>query len=104
VRRFQINFAGQAALQRRRPTCDADAPLVAGFETGEVVLWPRCDEVVAVEHREVEEVLIDEHTDRMQAAVFRAGAAIAVAEEAGHRLAAAAFQFGAEDVSGHGRT
>ena len=101
VRRFEIHFPGQSALQRSLPPRHTDAPFIAWFEPGEMIFRPRRDQVVAVEHREVEEVPIPLHTDSVQADVLRPGAAIAVPIEPRQRIATAAFQFGPEDVCWH---
>lgn len=101
MRRFKIHFPGESTLQRGRPTRHADAPLVARFQTWEAVLGPRCDQIVSIEHGEVEEVLIHEHANRVQPDILRPGAAITISVKSGHRITAAAAQFCSENVRWH---
>jgi len=59
-------------------------------------------QIVPIEHREIEEVAIDLHTDGVKTDIFGARAAIAIAVKAGERIAATGTEFGAENVGGHG--
>ncbi len=83
------------------PARDANAPFVAGLKPGKAPFRMRRDEVVPVEHGKIEKLSRDLNADRMQAEVFRAGAAKSVAIKSGHRIATTAFQLRPEDIRGH---
>ena len=98
MRCFQIDSAGATALHGCFPARHADAPFVARFQTGKIIFGPRRDEIVAIKHRKIQEVAIDQNTNGMQPDIFRTGAAVAIAIEAGAWLATAAFEFVAQDI------
>ena len=100
---FQINRAGDAVVERFFPTGHADAPFVARLKPGKFPFRMRCDQVVSLQHRKIEEVASDLHTNRVQSNVAWASFAKAIAIEPGEWIAAATLQLGAEDVCGHGK-
>jgi hypothetical protein len=104
VGRFQIDGRGAIVIERSFPTRDADTPFISRFQSGEAPFGPRCDQIVAVEHREIEELLRHLDTDCVLADVVRPGATIPVAVEPGERIATAAFEFGSQNVGWHGGT
>lgn len=98
VRCFKNDRAGGASALHLKPARGADTPVVAGLEAGEAVLWHGCGEIVAQLGGDGEKVRCDDAADGMNAEVFRAGAATAVAVEAGHGLASTGFKRLAEDI------
>jgi hypothetical protein len=99
--RFQIDRGRAIMVQRTFPPRDADAPFVTRLKSRKAPFGTRRDQIIPVEHREIEKFPGHLHADRMQAHIFRARAAKAVAIKAGHWIAATAFQFGSENISGH---
>jgi len=83
------------------PARDANAPFVAGLEPRKPPFQMRRDQIVPVEHGKIEKLARNPHADRVQAEVFRAGAAKPVAKKSGHRIATTTFQFRSEDIRGH---
>ena len=98
---LKIDRAGAIVIERSFPTCDADAPFVAGLQSGEAPFGTGRDQIVPVENREVEKLLRDFHADRVQPNVFRTGAAKTVAVKSGHRIATATFQFRSKNIRRH---
>jgi Golgi nucleoside diphosphatase len=101
MRRFEINWWCDIVFQSIFPSRHANAPLVAGFQAGEAPFRVRCDQIVAIEHRKIEKFSRGLNTNRVQSHVLRTGAAVTVAVESGHRIAAAAFQFCSQDIRRH---
>jgi hypothetical protein len=95
---FEDDRAGSSGLDYLQPAGGADAPLVAGVEAGEPVLWHGGGEVVAQASRDGEELFGDDAANSMNAEVVRTGVAAAVTIEAGERVEAAGFQGLAEHV------
>lgn len=95
---FENDWTSGAGLLDLEPAGGADAPAVARLEAGEAELGHGSDEVVAEGARGLQEGLIDDAADGVDAEVFGAGVAAAVAVEAGHGGAAAGLQREAEDV------
>src|SRR5689334_12026204 len=99
--RLEIDRCGAIGVERRLPTRDAYAPFVAWFESWKSPFRNRCHQVIAIKDGKIEKLLRHLYTDGVQSDVFRPGATKAVAIKSGHRIATAAFQFGAEHVRGH---
>ena len=86
---FQHHGTRVAGFERFRPAPHADAPAVAGRQAGEIVFGAWRDEVVALQRQKFQKRLGDLAADGVQPAIFRPGAAIAIAVKPGHgRLAA----------------
>ena len=98
---FKIDRGRAVMIQRAFPARDADAPLVARFQSGEAPFRARRDQIVPVEHGKIEKFLCDFYANRVQSNVFRAGATKAVAIKTGDRIATATFQFASKNVRGH---
>jgi hypothetical protein len=101
VRGFEIDWCCDIVVERVFPARDANAPFVAGFEPGKAPFRMWGDQIVPVEHGKIEKFARHLYADRMQAEVFRAGAAKPIAKKSGHRIAATTFQFRSEDIRGH---
>jgi len=99
--RFEIDGRGAAVIERCLPAGNADAPLVAWIEAGKTKFGNRRDQIVAVEHGEIEKLARYFYTDRVQSDIFRPSATKSIPIESGDRIAAAAFQFSAKNVRGH---
>ena len=103
MRGLKVDRCRAAAAKRFHPAGNANTPAIAWFQARKAPFRMRGDEVIAVEHGEIEELLRDRYADGMQAPVFRSCPAVAVAVKPGEGIAAAAFQFRAEDVCDLGR-
>lgn len=101
MRCLKIDRAGAIVIERSFPTCDADAPFVAGLQSGEAPFRVRRDQIVSVEDREVEKLLRDFHADRMQPNIFRARATKAVTIKSCHRIATTTFQLRSKNIRRH---
>ena len=88
-------------IKCRFPARDANAPFVTGLEAGKIKFRMRRDQVVPVQHREIEEFLRDFDAHRVLADVLRSSPTIPVAVKSGQRIAATAFQFGPENIRRH---
>lgn len=98
---FKVDGRGPIVIERGFPARHADTPFVAGFESGETPFRMGRDQIISIEHREIEKLTSDAYADRVQAEIFRAGATKSVAIKPGQWIAAAAFQFGSENIGGH---
>jgi hypothetical protein len=103
MRRLQIDRRGPVVLHRRFPAGHTHAPFVARLQPGKAPLRMGRDQVVAVEHGEIEEIAGALHANRVKADIFRAGPAKAIPIKPGQRISAAAFQLGSENIRGHER-
>ena len=99
--RFEVDRRGAIMVERRFPASNANAPFVAWFESGKSPFRDRRDEIIAVEHGEIEKLARDFHADGVQAGIFRTGAAKSVPIKSGYRIDTTAFQFRAENIRGH---
>src|SRR5437660_1410675 len=99
---FKVDRRGAIVIERGFPTRDANTPFVAGFQSGESPLGMGRDEIVSIEHGEIEKLTSDAYADRVQTEIFRTGATKSVPIKSSQWIAAAAFQFGPENVRGHG--
>ena len=88
---FKIDRGRTIVIKCAFPARDANAPLVAGLKSGKAPFRMWRDEIVAVEHREIQEFARDLNAYGVQPEIFRASAAEAVAIKSGHRIAAAGF-------------
>ena len=89
--RLEIDRWRDIVLERVFPTRHANAPAIAGLESGESPFRMRCDQVVAIEHREIQKLAGRLHADRVLPDIFSTGATVAVTIKSGHRIAAAGF-------------
>jgi len=101
MRCFEINRCGDAVFERVFPTRHAHAPLVARLEPGKTPFRMRCNQIVSIEHGEIEKLARRFYADCVHAEVFRTGAAKSVAIKSGHRIATTTFEISSEDVCRH---
>src|SRR4051794_25931929 len=85
VRRLEHDVWGLARRKCLLPAGGAQAPAIAGLETGEVEFRHGRAEVVAATSGEGQELVGHQHADGVRAAILGARVAAAVAEEAGQR-------------------
>ncbi len=90
---FEDDGWGVAGVEGLGPAADAEAPGVAGFQAGEVEFGAWGGEVVALGACEIEEVGGHDGADGVESVIFRAGAAEAIAIEAGGRVGAAGLEW-----------
>jgi tRNA-(ms[2]io[6]A)-hydroxylase len=98
VRRLEHDRRCLASLGRLQPAGGTETPAVADHKPGKAPLRPRCDQVVARRHGELEKLRRHHSADGVHAHIVGPGAAAAVSEEAGQRFAGAANQLPAEHV------
>jgi hypothetical protein len=98
---FEINRGGAIVIKRAFPARHAHAPFVAGFESGEAEFRMRRNQIISIEHREIEKLLGNFHANRVEADVFRTRAAKAIAVESGHRVKATTFQLCPQNIRRH---
>ena len=89
---------GLISFKGLRPTRDAEAPMVAGIQTWEVVLGDRGGEVIAAISAEGQKCFRHDGADGVQPFVIWSGPAKAVAIEAGDGAVTASLQGSSEDV------
>jgi hypothetical protein len=101
VRCFKIDRCGAIMVERRLPACDANAPAIARFKSGKSPFRMWRNQIVAIEHREIEEIARGLNANGVQPDVFGTGTAITVTIKSGHRIAATTFQFCSENIREH---
>lgn len=99
--RFKIDGGRTVVVERRFPARDADAPFVAGLQSGKSPFRSRRNQIVSVEHGEIKKFLCGFYANRVQPDIFQTGATKAVAKKARDGIATATFQFASENISGH---
>jgi hypothetical protein len=98
---FKIDGRGAAVVERRFPTRDANAPFVPGFKARKSPLRMWRDQIVSIQHREIQKLPSDLHAHSMQADIFRASATESIAIKSGDRITATTFEFCAQYVRRH---
>jgi len=98
---FEINRGGAVVIKGAFPARHAHAPFVAGCESGEAEFRARRNQIISIEHREIEKLLGNFHANRVEANIFRASAAKAIAVETGHRLKTTTFQLCPQNIRRH---
>ena len=78
-------------LERVFPARDANAPFIAGFESGKPPFRMWGDEIVPVEYGKIEKLACHLNADRVQAEVFRTSAAKPIAKKSSGRIATTTF-------------
>ena len=101
MRGFKIDRSGAVVIKRAFPARYANAPFIAWLQSGEAPFRTRRDQIVSVEHGEIEKLARDFHADRVQPEIFRPGPTKTVAIKSGDRIAATTFQFGSQNVCRH---
>ena len=101
MRCFEVDRRGPVVIEGGFPAGHANTPAISRFQPGESPFRPGRDQIVAIEHGKIEELARHQHANGMQAGVLRSGPAISVAIKPGQGIAAAALQFGSENVGGH---
>lgn len=96
--RFEDDGAGVAGVEGFFPASRANAPAIAGLESGESVKRHRGAEVIAARLAEGEEFFVHFAADRVAAAVLGPHLAFAVAIESGDRIRAAGDEDAADYV------
>ena len=89
-----------SSFKRFLPSSHAQTPAIAAFDTGKVELRNGRAEIVAGRGTEAKELLGHHRAHSVQPVISRTGAAVAIAIEAGARLATAAFKFASEYICG----
>jgi hypothetical protein len=100
MRRGQNDLWCMTSIKRFLPPRCAEAPFVAGLQTGKAELQIRRRQVVTGGLRECQELCRQDDANCVRSHVLRARVATAVPEKARHRRRAASCQFAAEHVFG----
>ena len=103
MRCFKVNRGRAVVIKRVFPARDAHAPFVTRLESRKTEFWMRRDQVIAVEHREIQKLLSDLHADGMLADIIRTCPTKTVAIEAGQWIATTTLQFCPENIRRHKR-
>jgi len=98
---FKINRGGSVVIKRAFPARHAHAPFVAGFQSGEAEFRARRNQIISIEHREIEKLLGNFYANRVEAHVFRACSAKPVAIESRNRITTTTFQFCPQNIRRH---
>ena len=98
---FEINRGGAVVIKGAFPARHAHAPFVAGCESGEAEFRARRNQIISIEHREIEKLLGNFHANRVEANIFRASAAKAIAVESGRRITTTTFQLCPQNIRRH---
>jgi hypothetical protein len=101
MRCFQYYWRGDVMFKCVLPAGHTHAPFIAGLEARKTPLRMRRNQIVSIEHREIEELPRRLDANGMQTNVFRTSPTISIAKEAGHWIAAAALEFGSQNVCRH---
>lgn len=88
-------------VERLLPTRRAEAPAVAGYESGKAVRGHRCAQVVALGAGELEEFGGHHDANTVHSGIVAAALAATVAVETRERVEAAQFELATENVPGH---
>jgi hypothetical protein len=88
-------------FERILPSRHAHAPFVARLESGKIPFRVRCHEIVAIEHREIEELARHLRADSVQSHITRAGPAKSVTIESSKRIPTTGLKFGFKNVGWH---
>ena len=102
VRRFKINRSRAVMIQRTFPASHAHAPPVARLQPRETPFRMWRDQIISIEHREIEKFLRHFYADGVKPNIFGSGAAKTVAVKSSHRIAATTFQFSSQNIRWHG--
>lgn len=100
MRRRQHNLRSVPGIERFLPPRCAEAPFVAGLQTGKPKLKIGRRQVVAGRFRERQELGRQYNTNRVRPDVLRPGVAAAVPEKPGHRRSATGCQLLAQHIFG----
>src|SRR3982751_5781998 len=98
---LKVDRGRAIVIHRALPASHTHAPLVTRFQSGEAPFRMRRDQIVSVQHREIEKFLRDLYADRMKANIFRARSTKSVPVKSSHRIPAATFQFSSENIRRH---
>src|SRR6266480_1350881 len=101
VRCFKIDRGRATVIKRSFPARDADAPFITRFQAGETPFRMRRDQIVSVEHGEIEKLARDLNANGVQTKIFRTGATKPVAIKSGYWIAATTFQFSSKNIRRH---
>ena len=92
---FKDDLGRHSCVVGLLPSRGTQAPLVAGFQTGELVLRHRRGKVIAGGFRECQKIVRHDGTNRVSSVVTHASIAKTIPIEPRHRVSTAALQFGA---------
>ncbi len=101
--RLKIDRCRDAVLQSVFPTRDANAPLLARLQSGKPPFRMRRDQIVPVEHGEIEKLAGSLHANSVLPHIFGAGATITIAIKSGEWIATTAAKLRAKNISRHER-
>ena len=98
MRRGQNDIGRATGLEGFLPARRAQAPLIAGFESGKSGIGNRCRKIVAARTRKLQKLIGHARADGVNAHVARAGFAAAVAVPARNGIVRAIEERFAQDV------
>jgi len=101
VSSFETRRAYYSGFVGFLPKLDADAPLVAGFESREAEFRPGSDQVIADGSLVLEKLVVQQYADRMLSNIVRTRVAFSIAIKSGQRIGTASLQRGSQNVLDH---
>ncbi len=101
MRGFETCGSDNTGIIRLLPTVDADAPMIARFQSAETVFWSGRDQVVTDGCLVLQEFIIHFDADRVLTRIFGTGVALTIAIETREWLRTAGLQDGAQNILNH---
>lgn len=92
VRGLKPNGRSDPGFKGLLPSTHANAPPVAGLQSGKVEFRPRCAQIISGRDAKRQELSRDLAADRVQARIFRTGIAAAIAPKTGQGLHGTGFE------------
>ncbi len=92
MRGFKIDRRGAVVIERTFPARHADAPFIARLQSGEAPLWTRRNQIISIEHGEIEKFPRCLYADGVQPDILWARSTKSIAIKSSHRIATTTFQ------------
>ena len=85
MRGFELDLRGHPSIASFLPTTGANAPAVAGFESGKLIFWARGDEVVPTQEGKLKEFRGHDRADGVNTHISMAGMAKSIPKKSRQR-------------------
>ena len=102
--RFKHDGCDHAEVMGFFPSAEAEAPVVACLESGEIVFGTGRDQVVTAIARELEELVCHDRAEGVHSPIFPDQVAMAVAHEPRLRIKRTGGEIATENVFCHGQS
>ena len=101
MRGFEANRSHYASVKGPFPRSHANAPAVAGRQTGKAVFGARCNQVVTDGSLVAQEFVIHNHADCVLTVIVRTGVALTVTIETCNRIGTTSLKDSSQNVFNH---